>query len=40
MNAGSRRLFVALIAVLATAVLAPSASANTEDIIATLRCPP
>jgi hypothetical protein len=34
MNSGSRRLFVAFIAVLAMAVLAPSASAKTEEIIA------
>jgi hypothetical protein len=34
MNAGPQRLFVALIAVLATAAFASSASAKTEDIIA------
>src|SRR5215207_4640338 len=34
MNAGVRRLFVALVAVLGLAVLAPAASAKTEDIIA------
>ncbi len=34
MNAGPRRLLAALTAVLAAAVLAPSAAANTEDIIA------
>jgi hypothetical protein len=34
MNAGSRRRFVALIAVLATAVFVPSASASTAGIIA------
>ncbi len=41
MNAGSfRRIFVALIAVLAMAVLASSASAKTEDIIADSPVPP
>jgi hypothetical protein len=34
MNAGVRRLFVALVAVLGLASLAPAASAKTEDIIA------
>ena len=34
MNAGPRRLFAVVLAVLGTAVLAPSASATTEDIIA------
>lgn len=34
MNAGPRRFFVALVAVLVSAALAPSASAKTEDIIA------
>src|SRR5215213_7145118 len=34
MNAGSRGLFATLVAVLAAAVLAPSASASTDDIIA------
>ena len=34
MNAGPRRLFVAVVAVLGMAVVAPSASASTDDIIA------
>jgi hypothetical protein len=39
MNAGPRRLFLAVVAVLATAVFAPSASANTEEIIAESKPP-
>ena len=39
MNAGVRRLFVAFIAVLGLAVLAPGASADTEDVIADSKPP-